>query len=493
MNSKVSSIAAVKLLHEGSDFHSRLESTGMRINKSFIDKTMPEIEARIKTLTAKMKNDKVFKVWERTFGSKTNLDSPDQLRTIVYDKLGHKIEETTKTGKAKVSRAVLDEIDLPLLRIRDEVQKLQKTFGTFLTGIKREMVEHDDGDWYVHPVHNLHSASTYRPSAEAPNVRNVPKRDPEMSKFTRKCFLPMRGHHMVEIDFNMHEVRIGYCNHKDPVMKVYLEDDSSDMHRDASFDLFFMDPNEYKTWNKDQAGIWKKGPRDCAKNRFVFASFFGSTWLSPHGGIGTAQFTWQWIKRNRKLVLPNGLTLKKHLARNGVKELGPVEPGSDPSKGSWAYHVRQVDRKLWERFRVYDQWRKDIYTEYKRNGYMEYKTGFVVHTHHKRNDVINYVVQGPAYHCDLRCCIWLDKWLRKYKMKSRIINEVYDCIVMSVHPRELQDVLFKARYYMTKKLPKAWDWIITPMKTETEVAPVDADWSCLSEWTIQGNEWRLKV
>ena len=457
-----------------------MEATGIRINKDYIDKVIPEIEQKVKRLNQEVIEDKLYKVWQKEYGSKTNLGSSDQLRHMLFNKMGYKSTEVTAKGKEKTSRAVLDVFNIPLLQKRDEIQKLNKVLSTYIMGIKREMVKHDDGFWYVHPVHNLHTTSTYRPSSEMPNVRNVPKRDEEMAKFVRRCYLPLPGHHLVSIDFSTLEVKIAYCLHKDPVMKKYLEE-GGDMHEDAAIDLFML-PRKL---------VERKTTRDCAKNRYVFASFYGSIWATPAPDkMGTAQFTWQWIQQKNP-VLPNGVKLIDHLANKGITELGPVDGKIDPPQNTWAYHVKQVDKKLWERFKVYDQWRKQAYEDYKKKGYMEYVTGFVVHTHHKRNDVINYVVQGPAYHVNLKSCILIDRWIQRHKLKSRLINEIYDCIVASVHPNELQDYINYATTIMSKKVPELWPWIITPLKTEVDVTGVDEDWSKEKEWVKNNDRFEL--
>jgi hypothetical protein len=177
------------------------------------------------------------------------------------------------------------------------------------------------------------------------------------------------------------------------------------------------------------------------------------------------------------------MKLMEHLRRKGITGPGDFE-SMNTQPGTWCHHMREVDRKLWERFAGYAKWRRDFFAEYQRRGFFEFPTGFVNHTEHKRNDVTNYVIQGPAFHCLLWCLIELDKWLRKHRMKSMIVGEIYDCMVCSVHPSELQDFLHRCRLIMTRLLPRAWRWIDIPLEIGTDVAEVDEPWSEEREWTL---------
>ena len=476
---KTSSDAARQLLTEGQLVHAEIEATGVRVNMPYLRATTQEITDKVSDLVAAMKKSSVYRLWEREFGTRTNLDSPKQLAKILFDKLGHPVKyRTDKTQQAKTDKLALDHIDLPFVRKYETARNLNKTLKTYLAGISRHAVRHADGEWYVHCNYNLNVASTYRSTCNDINFQNVPKRDEGMSRFVRRCYLPLPGHHMVEIDFSTLEVRVAYCYHKDPRMETYLRDKSTDMHRDTAADLFKL-PLSLLIEHAKEA---KKTVRDSAKNQFVFPEFYGSVWFQ------CAQNIWEAMGR-KKWTVPGGKQLLIDYMRDkGIRELGSTDPRQDPQKGTFAHHVREVERKLWKRFSVYDKWKREWFEQYQRRGWFEMFTGFVVSTQHSRNDVINYPVQGAAFHCLMWCLIQLNKWIRKYDLESRIVGQIHDCMVLSVSPAELQDVLTYCHWLMTVALPRAWKWICIPMETESEVADVDADWSEERAWKKGTND-----
>ena len=100
-------------------------------------------------------------------------------------------------------------------------------------------------------------------------------------------------------------------------------------------------------------------------------------------------------------------------------------------------------------------------------------TGFRVDGVHKRNDVINYPVQGAAFHVLLWSLIRLVKWLKKHKMRSVVVGQIHDSIVADVHHDELDEYLAAAKRIMTEDVRKAWPWIIIPLETEAEVGELN--------------------
>ena len=72
--------------------------------------------------------------------------------------------------------------------------------------------------------------------------------------------------------------------------------------------------------------------------------------------------------------------------------------------------------------------------------------------------------------------IKFNKWLKGKRMKSRVTGQVHDSIIADVYKDELQPYLYMANKIMTRMLPKAWPWIIVPLKIEAEVAPLNGSW-----------------
>ena len=481
---RLSSPAAIDLLTQGQIALSKVSAVGIRVDVEYLTSTIASIEKQIADKQKELTADKTFKVWRRRFRDRTNLGSRAQLAEVLFNQLGYKSKDVTDTGRAKTDKGSLEHIDLPFVKLFLQTENLKKTLGTYLLGIRQEMVRHADGRYYVHPIYNLNSAATYRSSAQLINIQNQPKRDQEMMRFVRQCFLPLPGHRFGEPDFGTLEVRIMYTYSHCPALRKYLTDPSTDMHRDTACDLFLLPPEL----------IDKKTTRDCAKNRMVFATFYGSSWMTPGPGkMGTAQNTWDWLLQKDPVIPGTDKKLRKHLAEKGIKSPGSFDPKADPKPGTWAHHVRSVEQKLWKRFKGHNDWRKWIWEEYQNTGLLRFHTGFVIHIVHKRNDIINYPVQGAAFHCLLWSVIRLVNWLERKRMRSRVLGQIHDCIVLSLHPKEVDAVLTKAREIMSVELPAEWDWINIPLPTETDVGEVDGTWADLKVWDAdEENHWSLK-
>jgi DNA polymerase I-like protein with 3'-5' exonuclease and polymerase domains len=136
-----------------------------------------------------------------------------------------------------------------------------------------------------------------------------------------------------------------------------------------------------------------------------------------------------------------------------------------------------VEKNFWNvRFPVYNKWKKRWWEKYLEKGYLDMLTGFRCSSPMSRNDAINYPVQGAAFHCLLWCMIELQKWLRKNNMRTLIVGQIHDSLVLDFYRKETKRVLEKAKQIMTELLPKYWDWICVPLEVEAELSPVGGSW-----------------
>ena len=122
---------------------------------------------------------------------------------------------------------------------------------------------------------------------------------------------------------------------------------------------------------------------------------------------------------------------------------------------------------------------------------MKTKTGFICQGFMKTNEIINYPVQGSAFHCLLWALIRLVLLeLPKRKMKTLIVGQIHDSIVADVPDNEIQEFLSLANYVMTKMIRKAFKWLIVPLEIEAEVSPIDGSWAEKKEWIYKNGLWQ---
>lgn len=463
---------AYELLHEGVITLSQIEANGMCVDKEQLQKQISKTSNKIKYLYKKLRKDEIYQVWKKTFGSKTNLGSHSQLGKILFGVLKYKCAIFTKTGKPKTDINVLESMDIPFIQNYLLIEKLKKANATYLKGILKECVSGK-----IHPVFNLHLAQTYRSSSDSPNFQNIPIRNPETSQIIRECFIARPNHRIVEIDYSGIEVHAACWYHKDPVMIDYICNPEKDMHRDMAMQCYMLDKQEMTPINNDVTDIKRiHNIRYCGKNMFVFPQFYGDYYLN------CCQSLWGAIKK-LNLHTRDGLSLIEHLKKKGIYKLGNCTPGLDPEPRTFEKHIQEVEYDFWNnRFKVYGEWRKKWYNNYKKTGRFKTLTGFQFEGYFRKNEVINYPVQGVAFHCLLWSLIQIQKQLNKYKMKSLIVGQIHDSIVADVHKDELNQYIDICKKVMTEDVKKHWDFIITPINIEIEVTPVNGNWFQKEKW-----------
>ncbi len=469
--------AAYQLFHEGLIALAGVEANGLRIDVEYLDSAIDECATKISDLTKELQGSKVVKIWKKHFGPKYSPNSNDQLAEVLFEVIGHDCPVLTEKGNYTTTEKTLAMVDEPFCKGYIEKRKWIKAKNSYLRNIKIHTV-----NGWCRPSFNLHLADTFRSSCDAPSFQNIPIRIPWVSKLIRRCFIAEDDCVLIEIDFSGTEVRIAACYHKDPTMLDYLEDKSKDMHRDTAVQIYGLPDDLFDKTKKsgDEEAMKKlKAIRHCAKNMFVFPEFYGSVWFQ------TAPELWNACKQ-MNLELPDGTSLRKHLKRQGITELGTCEAGSDAENGTFAAHVQEMERDFWEnRFPVYSEWKREWYALYKKRGWMRTKNGFILQGYLKRNQVINYPVQGPAFHCLLWSLIELQlRELPKRLPKVKLVGQIHDSMLFNVPKNMVDDLIRLAEKVMTVKLRKAWPWIITPMEIEADVTPVGGSWFDKKEYKV---------
>jgi hypothetical protein len=285
-------------------------------------------------------------------------------------------------------------------------------------------------------------------SSNSPNFQNLPIRDKEMGKIIRQAFIPHLGHRFGGVDYAAIEVKIAACYHTDQTMLEYIRNPSSDMHRDMAMECYKL----------EQSQVTKQS-RYCAKNKFVFPQFYGDWYKSCAASL------WSAIDE-MELQTSNGMPMREHLKFQGISNYNRFED-----------HIRKVEDRFWnDRFPVYAQWKRQWIKEYERKGYFHTLTGFTCSGVMGKNDVVNYPVQGSAFHCLLWSLIRLHDWLKREKMQSMIVGQIHDEITIDAESSELDMVLKRAREIMCEEIRQEWEWIVTPLEIEAEFAPVDRSW-----------------
>ena len=480
---------ANRLLLEGSLALSEIEGVGVRVDREYVKKTIEDVGHTIRALHADMQKDPVFARMRRRFGDKTKLSSADQVAKLVFEDLGYtpvvmteggeSEDPNERRGRASASAKALEHVDIPFVKNYLLAQKYTKLVTTYLGNIMQEMVQHADGDWYVHPSYNLNTVVTFRSSCNNPNYQNIYKRDPAFAAIMRKAYRSRREFQLGECDYSSAEVKVAANYTLDPTAMREAMDPKADPHREAACKLLHLRPEQVN-----------KYIRNTVKAAWVFAQFYGDYYLSCARNI--------WFQLQSPNAVVEGATdaagkplhVLEHLKAKGIKELGDCDPEQRPRPGTFEAHAQQVEEWYWGvKYPIHTQWKRDWYNEYLRRGGFMMKTGFAVNGVYKRNEVINSPIQGSSFHCLLKAMIRIVKLFKKYKFKSRVIGEVHDSLNLDIHPSERDDVINLCRDSMTTWLVKQWPWLVVPPQVEPECCPVDGSWYDLAALKEQDGIW----
>lgn len=481
---------AYRLFHEGILCLSEIEQRGIRVDMEYLHRTHASLNKRIAKLEQELKADKVWKEWKRRFGGKSNLNSATQRGVLFFDVLGYKSIGQTADGRHKADEEAFADIDIPFVQNYFKIQKLRKANSTYINGLIREQVggilrcsyslaggkeETDKG-----------GALSFRGSSSDPNFQNYPIRDEEQASLIRQAFLPRdRNHCFVETDFSTLEVRVSACYNKDPVLIRYVQDKSTDMHKDAAKKLFILDENDVQSIQKFNPRSWKM-LRHLAKNKFVFPQFYGDYY------VACARNIWKECNR-KKFEIEKGVSILDHLKSKGIKKMGECVPSQEAIAGTYEKHVQKFEKYFWyDQYAVYTKWKKLWFEKYCKRGWFPLYTGFRCRGVYRKNQVINFPVQGAAFHCLLWCLIRITKLIKKYRMKARIVGQIHDSILGDVPEREVQQYLSICKQVMTQDLTKHWKWIIVPMEMEPDVSPPGKSWHEKKPWDIVNGIWSPK-
>jgi DNA polymerase-1 len=427
-----------QLFMEGIQVLNEMEINGIHIDEEYYYQTIKRLSRQVEHITQSIKKDKIIQ--EKGFED-FNPNSPQQLQKLLFDKLGFKPKKLTPKEQPSVDISVLERINHPIAKKIVQMRKIEKISGTFLSNI----MEHSSKG-FLHPSFDLHTTRSMRSSASGPNFQNLPKRDEWAQKTVRSGIIPRKGNLLLEVDYSGVEVRIGACNHKDPVMIDYIHDPSTDMHRDQAKELFLKEDVT-------------KEERYLAKNGFVFPEFYGSYFVE------IAPNLWKNMS----------LETRKHLGDNGITNYQRFER-----------HVEMVEKKLWnERFVVYNQWKIDEWEKFQKCGYVDLYTGFRLSGIMRRNQVLNIKIQGPAFHCLLWSAIQTSKYLKKEKMGTVLAGQIHDSMFLDVVPEELETLYPAIRRISCEDIRKEWKWIIVPLDVEATVSEVDGNWFRMKNYEIE--------
>jgi len=202
-----------------------MERTGVKINRSYLEKIKQELPLKISALETKL-----YELTKKPI----NINSPKQIADLIFKELKHKpIKFSKKTNDPSVDSETLEELaDGGILhaQIILEHRTLSKLLSTFVTPI----LEGLDDDDRIHTSFNQAVTATGRLSSSGPNLQNIPVRS---GGIIRQAFVAGKGKKLIRADYSQIELRVLAHFSQDRVM-VEAFKNNRDLHTETASLIF---------------------------------------------------------------------------------------------------------------------------------------------------------------------------------------------------------------------------------------------------------------
>jgi len=358
----------------------QMERTGILIDSTAMARQSHEIGQKIMALEAQ--------AYELA-GQPFNLASPKQLAEILFEKQGLPVKKKTPSGGPSTDEEVLSELalDYPLPKLLLEHRSLSKLKGTYTDKLPR-MVNQATGR--VHTHFSQATVVTGRLASSDPNLQNIPVRSEEGRRI-RTAFIAPPEHSIVSADYSQIELRImAHLSGDERLLEAFAQ--GEDVHRATAGEIFGVTPLEV---GPDQRRVAKS---------INFGLIYGMSAFGLARQLGLERSAAQtYIERyfNRY----PGVARYMEEAREMARQNGYVETA--------------FGRRLW---------------------FPEIRSSNGNRRQGAERAAINAPMQGTAADLIKMAMIAVQNWLETSALKSRLVLQVHDELVLEVPDGELMEI-----------------------------------------------------
>ena len=359
---------------------SKIERTGALIDDTLLFQQSSELTQRI--------NELEVDAWELA-GQQFNLASPKQIGEILFTKLEIPILKKTAKGAPSTKEEVLQELalDYPLPKVLLEHRGLAKLKSTYTDKLPT-MINAKTGR--VHTSYHQAGTATGRLSSSDPNLQNIPIRNSE-GRRVRQAFIASPGCKIVAADYSQIELRIMAHLSEDPnLLSAFAM--GKDIHQATAAEVFGLDLESVSTEQRRSAKAINFG--------LIYGmSAFGLAKQLNIGRKQAAEYIDTYFERYP------GVLNYMNSVRSSASDNGYVE--TDFGRRLYLPEINS------------------------RNGLRRQAA---------ERTAINAPMQGTAADIIKLAMISVDKWLEKSNLKSVMIMQVHDELVLEVPELELAEV-----------------------------------------------------
>jgi DNA polymerase-1 len=358
----------------------QMERTGILIDGEQLARQSHEIGQKIMALETQA---------QELAGQPFNLASPKQLGEILFTKLGLPVKKKTASGGPSTDEEVLSELalDYPLPKLLLEHRSLAKLKGTYTDKLPR-MINPETGR--VHTHFSQASVVTGRLASSDPNLQNIPVRTEEGRRI-RTAFIAPEDCSIVSADYSQIELRImAHLSGDERLLEAFAH--GEDVHRATAGEIFGVTPLEV---GPDQRRVAKS---------INFGLIYGMSAFGLARQLGLERSAAQ-TYIDRYFARYPGVARYMEEARQTARDKGYVETA--------------FGRRLW---------------------FPEIRSSNGNRRQGAERAAINAPMQGTAADLIKLAMIAVQGWLEKSGLKSRLVLQVHDELVLEVADDELIEV-----------------------------------------------------
>ena len=202
----------------------------MQVNGIYVDKEElisfgSKLKEQIETLKTEIYN---------LCGEEFNINSTQQLGTILFEKLKLTVYKKTKNGYS-TDVEILEKLkpEHPVIEKILEYRSLMKLNSTYVEGLLTYV---NESTHRIHSYFHQTITATGRISSTEPNLQNIPTRY-ELGKLLRKAFKPAEGYVFIDADYSQIELRVlAHISGDRTMLKAFRNDE--DIHKQAASKVF---------------------------------------------------------------------------------------------------------------------------------------------------------------------------------------------------------------------------------------------------------------
>jgi DNA polymerase-1 len=322
-------------------------------------------------------------------GQPFNLSSPKQIQEVLFDQQGLKPVKKTPSGAPSTDEESLAELalDHPLPKLILEYRGLAKLKSTYTDKLPA-MVNRRTGR--VHTSYGQATAVTGRLASSDPNLQNIPIRTAEGRRI-REAFIAPQGSHIVSADYSQIELRImAHISRDENLLKAFAA--GEDIHRATAAEIFGVAPEAVDNEQRRYAKVINFG--------LIYGmSAFGLARQLNLERAAAQQYMDRYFQRYP------GVAEYMRVTREQAREQGYVETVF--GRRLWLPEIRSSNGN-------------------RRQG--------------AERAAINAPMQGTAADLIKLAMIAVQHWLVAEKLRSKLIMQVHDELVLEVPDAELKRV-----------------------------------------------------